>query len=410
MGGTKGAGGSGAAAAAGGGAAGRRGSGGVGGGAGALGAAGSLARGGAAGANGAAAGSSGAAGSGGAADMAGASGAGGANETGGAAGSAGTTGIVDFSYKPWNFDPAAHRAAVTSSSSVRLDCGISTFDSTSLAFGNWCGTFQPTPVTRPQSGGQEIVVLPVASFTVASGATLRLTGARPVVFAVFGDASIAGTIDASANGATPGAGGNQSCGTSQGADGTGETMRLRGASGGGGGGFATAGGKSGEANTDGKSEAPASGGVARGDDLLTPLFGGCAGGKAGGCTTAGGAGGGAVQVSAAGELNATGSLLANGAPGATPCGADDEGGGTGGGSGGAIVLEGNALMTTGATLQVNGGDGGNNGAYAGIFDCGEEAGGVGATSAITPGGDGIDCQGGSPGGGGGYGRVLTMDR
>jgi hypothetical protein len=334
----------------------------------------------------------------------------GTNGTSGASGSAGATGIVDFAYTPSNFDPAAHRATVSANSSVSLNCGASTFDSTTLAFGNWCGTFQPTPVTHPQSGGPEIVVLPVANFTVASGATLRLTGARPVVFAVFGNASIAGTIDASANGVTPGAGGNQSCGTSQGADGTGETTRLRGASGGGGGGFATAGGKSGEANTDGRSEAPANGGVTRGNETLTPLFGGCAGGRAGGCTTVGGAGGGAIQVSAAGALNATGSLRASGAPGATPCGADDEGGGTGGGSGGAILLEGSALTTTGATLQVNGGDGGSNGSYAGIFDCGETAGGVGATSAVTTGGDGIECEGGSPGGGGGYGRVLTVDR
>jgi len=84
--------------------------------------------------------------------------------------------------------------------------------------------------------------------------------------------------------------------------------------------------------------------------------------------------------------------------------------GTGGGSGGGILLEGATLMTTGATLQVNGGNGGRNGSYAGIFNCGGRDGGPGSTSASNAGGNGDNCQGGSPGGGGGYGRAQALDR
>jgi hypothetical protein len=317
---------------------------------------------------------------------------------------------VEFPFEPTNFDPAIHEPAVSMQSNVTLDCGTSTFDSSTLAFGSWCKQFQPTPVIAPQQEGPEIVILPVASLTIASGSTLRLTGSRPILFAVFGDALVAGTIDASATGTTPGAGGNWSCGASQGADGTGGTDRLVGASGGGGGGFATAGGKSGTADTDGKQKPGAIGGVVRGTSSLSPLIGGCAGGKAGECATPGGAGGGAIQISVASVLTITGAVRATGGAGTTPCGADDEGGGTGGGSGGAILLEGSSVLTTGATLEVSGGDGGSNGSYVGIFDCDELPGGAGATSNSSPGGNGGDCQGGSPGGGGGYGRLLTLNR
>jgi hypothetical protein len=127
---------------------------------------------------------------------------------------------------------------------------------------------------------------------------------------------------------------------------------------------------------------------------------------AGACATAGGAGGGAVQISASGTLTVSGTVRSNGAAGATaPCGASDEGGGTGGGSGGGIFLEGLTLVKTGSTLQANGGNGGGDGSY---FHCSN--GPSGSTSASNPGGNGQNCVGGSPGGGGGYGRIVTLDR
>jgi hypothetical protein len=110
-------------------------------------------------------------------------------------------------------------------------------------------------------------------------------------------------------------------------------------------------------------------------------------------------------VSASGRLAATGTVRANGGDGDTPCGANDEGGGTGGGSGGGILLEGATLDTSRATLEANGGSGGPDGDY---FHCGGSS--NGSTSANRAGSNGQDCVGGSPGGGGGYGRVQTLDR
>jgi len=321
---------------------------------------------------------------------------------------------VSFPFTPSNFNPTDYQPSVSSSSTVGLGCGLSTFDSETLAFGNWCGQFQPTPVVLPQSGGPAVIVLPVTSLSVAGGSSLRLTGSRPVVFAVFGNATIAGTIDVSASGTTPGAGGNLSCGASQGGDGSGNTARDDGASGGGGGAFGTPGGSGGRADTDrccggaGITQPGGVGGVTRGTSGQIPLLGGCAGGRAGGCSTAGGAGGGAVQISTAGTLTVTGTVRSNGGAGALPCGTNDEGGGTGGGSGGGILLEGATLATSGATLQANGGAGGPGGKY---FQCGSgSTGAAGSTSASNAGSDGQDCVGGSPGGGGGYGRIQTLDR
>jgi hypothetical protein len=114
-----------------------------------------------------------------------------------------------------------------------------------------------------------------------------------------------------------------------------------------------------------------------------------------------------VQLSAAGDLTVTGTIRANGGDGDLPCGANDEGGGTGGGSGGGILLEGASLTRQRAILQVNGGNGGPDGDY---FHCGGNTGAQGSTSASNPGDDGRDCSGGSPGGGGGYGRVEAFDR
>jgi hypothetical protein len=317
--------------------------------------------------------------------------------------------VLQFPFTPTNFVVAGLDALSTDDTTL-LDCGVSTFDSGTLAFGNWCGQNAPTPMVETQAGGSDVVVVPVRNLTLAAGSTIRLTGNRPVVFAVFGNATIAGTIDAGASGTAPGPGGNVSCGTSQGGNGSGETKRLGGASGGGGGGFGTAGGKGGKADTDGSSSTGGIAGIAHGSAAETPLVAGCAGGMAGDCTTAGGAGGGAVEVSVAGALKVSGTVRSDGGAGATPCGASDEGGGTGGGSGGAILLEGAMLDLTGSTLHANGGNGGKNGSYAGVFNCGGDNGGNGATSATNAGANGSDCQGGSSGGGGGYGRVTTLDR
>jgi hypothetical protein len=326
--------------------------------------------------------------------------------------------VACLGYTPLNFDPK--QVSWSAQPTSTLNCGTTTIDTTDpdgtgagiATITGWCGT-APTPFVQAQgTTGPELVVIPLRGLTVSSGNTLRVIGPRPVVLAVDGNVTIDGTIDANASGTTPGAGGNWSCTsnspTSQGGNGSGSTSQLYGASGGGGGGFGTAGGTAGTADTNGNDRPGGTAGAARGNGNLSPLFGGCAGGHAGDCGTAGGAGGGALQITASGTLDVNGTIRANGASGATPSGASDEGGGTGGGSGGAILLEGKTLDTSGSTLQLNGGSGGRNGRYSGFYSCGDSSGGAGSTSSSSNGGNSVSCEAGSPGGGGGYGRLRTL--
>lgn len=311
-------------------------------------------------------------------------------------------------------------ASLTYTNSVSWSCaGTTRFDSS--GGGSWAQTTpcSNTDATRPEftcgvaqtaSGGPQVCILRARGLAIAAGHTLELVGDKPVIIAVEGDATIAGIVSADADGSTPGAGGNVSCGTSQGGDGAGNSARFSGASGGGGGAFGTRGGTGGTANTDQLNGAPVTGGTAgqtRGSADLSPLLGGCAGGRAGGCQSAGGAGGGAVQITASGALTVTGTVRANGGSGATPCGVDDEGGGTGAGSGGGILLQGGTVAVSSATLSARGGNGGRNGRWAGIYNCGDSAGGNGASAGDQSGQNGQSCEGGSSGAGGGYGRIST---
>jgi len=303
-------------------------------------------------------------------------------------------------FAPTNFNPGPINWSAQPSST--LNCGTITVNTTDpdgsgplvATLTNWCGTV-PIPVAQTQSGGPDVVILPLRGLNLAAGNTLRLIGARPLILAVDGDVTIAGTVDANASGTTAGAGGNWSCGASQGGNGSGNSSL--GAGGGAGGGFGTSGGNGG----DGGSGNNGSAGATRGNANLAPLFGGCAGGAGGGCSAAGAAGGGALQITASGTLTATGTLRANGGTGQGGCGS--EGGGCGGGSGGAIFLEASTLSTGGATLQVNGGNGGSG--------AGGPGGASGSTSASSSGGNGgNDSLDGGAGGGGGYGRIRTLDR
>jgi Lectin C-type domain len=300
-----------------------------------------------------------------------------------------TTGAC-FPFTPANFDPNALDFAAATNS--RLDCGMTTIDTSAspARFTNWCGTV-PKPIVRKLNNGPEVVVIALRGLNVVSNNTLRLVGSRPVVFAIRGDATIAGVIDASATGATPGAGGNWSCGSSQGGAGQGRSGAEGG--GGGGGGFGTSGGRGGDDTGD---ASPGAGGAARGNANLVPLIGGCSGGVGGGCSNAPGAGGGAVQISASGALRVSGAIRANGADGGDNCGNDT--GGIGGGSGGAILLESAATMRPG-TLAANGGRGG-------AGDHGDP--GHGSSAPDASGRDGSEGNGsGGGGGGGGYGRIVV---
>jgi hypothetical protein len=312
----------------------------------------------------------------------------------------GTTGVCDlrsFPFPPTNFDPAGPGIRPPKTAVAVFDCGPSPsiFDSTTNTFTNWCNEPQPTPVELSPNGP---VVLSFAGLTVSGGSTLKFVGTRPVIVAVFGDARILGTFTADASGATPGAGGNQACGTSAGTDGMG--VLFTGTGGGGGGAFATRGADGGNGNGL-SADNRGFGGQIRGSTSLAPLIGGCGGGTGGGCTnpTLGGAGGGAIQLSVSGNLQVNGVISANGGEGANGCsGLGAVGGGGGGGSGGAILIEANDLtIAFGAGISANGNRGGNGVAGGG--------GGGGGNLFGPPVNGQSHADNGGGGGGGSAGRI-----
>lgn len=298
-----------------------------------------------------------------------------------------------FPYVPSNFNPAVVAAAGLVGS-VTLNCAA-VFDSSpdaSTPFVNWCGQPQPSVVTVTQAdGGLPAVVLGMYGLNVTSAGSLRVQGSRPVIFAIYDSATIAGPVLANAQLDTPGAGGSSTlCGAARG--GTGGVSNNRGG-GGGGGGFGTAGAAGGDGNSTGGTSGVA--GTALGAAALSPLLGGCPGGSGGAAGAGtGGAGGGALQFSSAGVLRITSTVSVSGGGGQE--GTASSGGGGGGGSGGGLLLEAAALTVTNtARLTANGGSGGE-GADNG------NAGGPGVNGATTT---ATVAQGGSggPGGNGGNG-------
>lgn len=333
-----------------------------------------------------------------------------------------------------NFD--ADDAALDYSAAVNLTCSPTI--NTSLAVGamltGWCGT-APVPVIQAQAGGPSIVVIPMKSFVLAAGQTLRLVGDKPVVLAVAGDATIQGTIHAGAQGQTPGAGGDNPLVTTDDCSGAGTGVSStcdsgNGGSGGGGGGLGSVGGHGGGTST---CPAQPAGGMVATDVDLAPLRAGCAGGRAGfgddGSAVDGqrygGAGGGGVQLSATGTLTlSAGAVIAAPGGGGDAHGGSDESGG-GGGSGGAILLEATTLTIDGASwITTNGGGGAGSGSGAGNGGDGAlgsntpaaaggggagPGGGAGATTS-TAAGNGDGTGGGDGAGGGGGGRGIILQR
>ncbi len=300
-----------------------------------------------------------------------------------------------FPYVPSNFDP---RAFVPPTSPLVLSC-VATFDSRTST-GYWCGQPGPTPVTVPQDGGGPVVVLPLAGLVVNDGG-LRLTGDKPVILAVYGDAFVVGFIEADATGRDAGPGGADCAAsvTMMGQHGNGR------GGGGGGAGFGTPGADGGAG---GAALAMAGvGGLAAGDETLIPLRGGCMGGNGGsrvpptvGTGGRGGGGGGGVQLSVAGTLTLRGHVSARGGGGLTT--SIDEGGAGGGGSGGGILLEANVLDLAGSAVTANGGGGGSGNAAGSTGRNGADGDRLSAIPA--PGGQATGAAGG--GGSGGAGTTL----
>ncbi|MBT8496521.1 MAG: hypothetical protein KJO07_25965 [Deltaproteobacteria bacterium] len=264
-----------------------------------------------------------------------------------------------------------------------------------------------TATTLTQDGGPELAVVVAESIEIADGATVRVTGSRPLVLLAATSLSVAGVIDASADLEIPGPGGTVSCIAGSGADGQTQSITgsvtVEGGSGGGGGGFGGQGGTGAIVNQS-VGALPSAGGASDGGPQLAPLTGGCAGGAGGNGGGPGGGGGGAVQLSAVGAVTVTSTGVIDTAGGggqATPPVADfTAAGGGGGGSGGAILLEGTQVTVAGL-LAANGGSG----ACGKFYDSSVPGSDGSNTATPSPGVSGTNINSG-PGGAGSAGSAV----
>ena len=214
-------------------------------------------------------------------------------------------------------------------------------------------TLDVAAMVMTQQDGPEVLVASVENFTLEAGATLDVNGSRALLIAVWGTATIDGSIGADASSLTPGPGGAGALATATGCGGgpTGN-FGLAGspASGGGGGAFQGDGGGGGNS------------GGANGLGLAPPAIirGGCAGGGGGagsGSAAIRGAGGGAIQISARVAIEVGADARIHAAGGGGGPGRLALGGGGGGGAGGYIGLDAPAVTIAG-TISANGGSGG----------------------------------------------------
>jgi len=300
---------------------------------------------------------------------------------------------------------------------ITVTSGVSTYNTDT-------GQLQGAAVPSTDIAGNH--VLSVDSLTIASGATLRVIGSKPLIIASWSTVEIAGTIDVSSKDGDLGAGANPGdCSTHAATVGQ---NNDDGSGGGGGGSMAAVGGRGGNGDRGVDGSAGGVGGTAIPPPLL---LGGCAGAAGGDGPQAGGkggAGGGAIGIAALTSISVTGTLHAGGAGGRGSVG--NNGGGGGGGAGGMIVLE-SALVSAAGTLAVNGGAGGsgstnnNNSAGApgqdaqitatraigGVGGGGGNGGlgGAGATLVGTQGGDDSTDAGGGGGGSAGFVVVASTN-
>ncbi|HEY5921978.1 MAG TPA: hypothetical protein VIV11_09930 [Kofleriaceae bacterium] len=204
-----------------------------------------------------------------------------------------------------------------------------------------------------QTGGPDVVVASVNNLTMEAGATLDLNGSRPLLIAVWGTATINGSIDADAafGAAGPGGSGGLSSANGCGSGPTGD-FGAAGAPATGGGGGALQGGGGRGGNTGG----------AGGAMLMPPteIRGGCAaggGGAGSGANGVRGGGGGALQISARQAIVIGSPASIHAAGGGGGGGRLSLGGGGGGGAGGYIGFDA-PMVTIAGTVSANGGAGG----------------------------------------------------
>ncbi len=246
----------------------------------------------------------------------------------------------------------------------------------------------------------DVRVFVLASMSVTG--TAKVTGDPVVAFVVDGDVSISGTLDVSADGYTPGPGGNsgtsdfgQVCGG--GSRSVGSSNPSPGAGGGGGSNSGGAGGLAGDGTS-------LPGGYIRAGGL-TPLTGGCSGGftveDPPTRVSSGGGGGGGLQIvsrtritlQGAGKIDASGGGGRSkdiGGSSTSPIG------GGGGGSGGNVLLEAPQIVLDGSGVVISTKGGG--GAAAGIGSAGHEGQDGGTGSAVAAGGTNGSLAAGGAGG------------
>ena len=228
--------------------------------------------------------------------------------------------FTPFGYAPSNFTATTYAGHVPGTGTT-VNCNVTYTSPGTAGPSTWCGGTGPYVVPNvAQAGGPNVDVLVFNSLTVASSFTVTLTGSNPVIFAVFGNASIDGTINAGTSGTKAGAGGNNAtyCTPAP------QDSQNAQWGGGGGGGRALAGGKGNQGNQ--ASGGFDNGGAASGNANAVPLLGGCSGEIGGNvcgrtlpqCAMPGnaceppGAGGGGVQISAAGTVSVAGAIVSNG--------------------------------------------------------------------------------------------------
>jgi hypothetical protein len=286
-------------------------------------------------------------------------------------------GMVSFAYPPSNFVPRAPGPTGRLWAQIGDTCS---FDTTTLVFTNCSAAPNPDAVDVDISNPTPTVIVHVAAMRLDT--PLAITGERAIIFAVYGNAVIDSIIEIDA----PHAGGGLECMNLEGSQGT-----LRG--GGGGAGFGQAGRGGGYSG--------GGGGGSIGTEL-SPLRGGCSGGVGSG-SAAGGFGGGALQISAAGNLVVRSLVTVPGGGGAG--GTAMEGGG-GGGSGGGILLEGDSIVIATATIAANGGGGGGGGGPD--FGTGSAGSPGQKTDSGGSGGPGAQANGNDGGRGGGRASLPTI--
>jgi len=322
-----------------------------------------------------------------------------------------------FGYVPSNFDPTA---VTDPGPPLVIDCAV-TID-TDLAAANhfpgWCaGTSTPAysylAVGDPTA--RQPMMIAVSRLAVGGAGSITIRGSQPLVFAVYGDATIEGRVSADADGGTPGPGA-QPCATDGGGGAGGRNLTSYIGGGGGGAGLGTRGadGDDGRGGVFGNGNGGA-GGNATPASGFVPLRAGCRGGAGwnfGGASIPG-AGGGGVQFSVAGTLAISGHVSAGGGGGG-PANSTRHGGGSGGGSGGVILLEADTLSLAGAKVTANGGAGGGGKSEANGDGREADAGAGGDPESANPAlggtpGTTIDATYngvGGPGGNGGAGAVA----